>query len=661
MRNKTFLFATAAWVMTLFAAPNIRAQSPTIFWKRQVNSDRINTVIFNPSGDTLIAGSSDRLIQFWRVSDGTLLKTLNTGAAYVHESAIESLTITSDGTKLASASFQVVKLWTLPSGAEQDLYGHNDWVVGVAFSPNGQYLASASFDQSVKIWRPSDGALLRTIVPSTQRQMRTVAFSPDSTLLAAAGGDDLIHVWRTSDWTEVRTLTGHTDDIYTITFSPDGTKIASGGYDQTARIWDVATGALLHTFAGNGGNVYGVAFTPDNSKLAYADGEGSTIRIHRVSDGVRLQLYNQETYQVQTVAFSAAGLLGYGRADKTVVLAGISTNTPPPPAQTYWVLSTSVSGSGSVTVSPAPTGPNGTYTNGTVVQVTATPNVDNHFVNWQGSSTSPNSTISLTMNGNKSLTALFAENVPAPTTATQIIWHTGDNRIAVWGMDGANFTGQYYLYRSNTVASGWRPIGVSDFNGDGEADLLFISVNRTLALNYLRSDTVVGWAPIGGGQKITTGWDVVGVGDFNRDGHPDIVFESTDGRSAVWFLNDAKVVANTLVRNGFAAGSNWKIQGIGDLNYDGYPDLIWRNGGGVCTIWFMRSTSLASWSYLRGGSSIGSWNIVGVGDLTRDGSNDILLRDDNGKNNMWQMEGATYERTALMKSADPTWRVVGFR
>ncbi|MEO7298720.1 MAG: Ig-like domain-containing protein, partial [Verrucomicrobiota bacterium] len=343
LNKKFFANATAALgAFCLLLPASLLAQgSPDIIWKRQVSQDRVNSVIFSADGNTMISGGSDRLINLWRVSDGALQQTLNSSAPFVHESAIESLTITPDASLLASCSYQLIQLWKLPSGAMQRLTGHTDWVVGVAFSPNGSLLASASFDTTTKIWQASDGALLKTITGIGQQ--RCVAFSPDGSLLAVAGGGDkAVRIFRTSDWTLVRTLFGHSQDVFVVAFSPDGNTIASGGYDRTVKLWNVANGALKYTFSGNGGVVYGLAFTPDGSKLGYTDGEGNMIKIYRTSDGALLRTYNLEVDQVQTVAFSRDGLLGYGRIDETVVLSRIDTSpsariTSPASGTTFYV------------------------------------------------------------------------------------------------------------------------------------------------------------------------------------------------------------------------------------------------------------------------------------------------------------------------------------
>ncbi|MEO7676437.1 MAG: hypothetical protein ABIV39_06715, partial [Verrucomicrobiota bacterium] len=67
---------TVGFIALAFPSLLLAQGSPDIIWKRQVNFDRVNSVIFSSSGDTLISGGSDRLINVWRVSDGTLLQTL---------------------------------------------------------------------------------------------------------------------------------------------------------------------------------------------------------------------------------------------------------------------------------------------------------------------------------------------------------------------------------------------------------------------------------------------------------------------------------------------------------------------------------------------------------------------------------------------------------
>jgi uncharacterized repeat protein (TIGR02543 family) len=333
------LKSSAAWCLMAFAFSPWAAfaqtsASPDIIWQASTNSDRINTVAFSHDGSQFISGSSDRLINIWNASTGALLQTLDATAPEVHESSVESLAISPDGSKLVSVTYKTVKLWHLPAGTLTTLAGHNDWVVGCAFSPTGNIFATASFDTTIKVWS-STGAVLKTFTSPGQK--RCVVFSPDGSMLASAGGDNVVTVRRTSDWSTVYTLQGHTDSIYAMAWSANGAYIASGGYDQTAKVWNASDGSLRFSVGNNNGVIYGVSFSPDSATLALASGEGNIIRLARTSDGAVTRTYTANVPAVQCLAYSPQGTLGYGRVDQTVVVArvgGTGGGTVNPPAIT---------------------------------------------------------------------------------------------------------------------------------------------------------------------------------------------------------------------------------------------------------------------------------------------------------------------------------------
>ena len=88
--------------------------------------------------------------------------------------------------------------------------GHGSHVNSVAFSPNGTLLATGSDDTTIKLWRVSDGAFVRTLAGHTS-SVNSIAFSPDGTLLVSGSSDKTVRLWRVSDGTLARTLSGHTN------------------------------------------------------------------------------------------------------------------------------------------------------------------------------------------------------------------------------------------------------------------------------------------------------------------------------------------------------------------------------------------------------------------------------------------------------------------
>jgi hypothetical protein len=157
------------------------------------------------------------------------------------------------------------------------LKGHTHWVGSVAFSPNGKFLASGGWDETVKLWSVSDGSLVRTLKEHTY-SVSSVAFSPDGELLASGSSDKTIKLWGVSDGRLVHTLEGHTDWVWSVAFSPDGEFLASGSSDKTIKLWRVSDGSLVRTLEGHTDSVRSVAFSPDGELLA-SGSDDNTIRL----------------------------------------------------------------------------------------------------------------------------------------------------------------------------------------------------------------------------------------------------------------------------------------------------------------------------------------------------------------------------------------------
>ena len=103
----------------------------------------------------------------------------------------------------------------------------------------------------------------------------SVAFSPDGQRLASASCDQTVKIWDSATGKELFALKGHAGSVRSVAFSPDGQRLASASHDQTVRIWDSATGKELFALKGHAGPVFGVAFSPDGQRLASANEDGS--------------------------------------------------------------------------------------------------------------------------------------------------------------------------------------------------------------------------------------------------------------------------------------------------------------------------------------------------------------------------------------------------
>jgi WD40 repeat protein len=193
-----------------------------------------------------------------------------------HSNSVMAVAYSLDGQRIASGSNDnIVRVWDATTGQmEQTLIGHSDWVSAVAFSPNGRRIVSGSGDKTVRVWDVIMGQMEQTLTGHSHL-IRAVTFSPDGQRIALGSGDNTIRVWDATSGQVEQTLIGHSHLVSVVTFSPNGRRIASGFSDNTIRVWDATTGQIEQTLTGQSDSVYAVAFSPDGRRIASGSGDNT--------------------------------------------------------------------------------------------------------------------------------------------------------------------------------------------------------------------------------------------------------------------------------------------------------------------------------------------------------------------------------------------------
>lgn len=275
---------------------------------------------------------ADETVRIWEVSNQHEVArlppetTLNVvifdnARALPNKNALNSLTFSNDGQYLATASSNDTStVWEMTSGKRILSASHNGSVNGVAFSPDGKKLATASSDKTSRLWDVASGKELLSL--AHKNAVNAVSFSSDGAYLATGDAGGNVWVWDTEDYKGVTHFV-HNDSVLCIAFSPNGKYLAaicgsdprSWLEDHIAYIWDVNSSRIIRNITDEKG-VQDIAFSPDGRYLAIACGDG-TVHIEDEFSGQDVAQVSQEAC-VYSLAFSSDGkYLATGSGDRT--------------------------------------------------------------------------------------------------------------------------------------------------------------------------------------------------------------------------------------------------------------------------------------------------------------------------------------------------------
>jgi WD40 repeat protein len=235
-----------------------------------------------------------------------------------HTAAVISITCSPDGQRIASAGWdRTVQIWEAVHGTPLFTYeGHLKEqitiVSRIAWSPDGRYIVSAANDirpmqlsqeTILHVWDVATGKLLRAYEGHTD-SVFAVAWSPDGQRIASGGRDRQIQIWDAFTGERLLTYLGHTHWVYVIAWSHDGSEIASASQDHSTQVWKTDTGTIRYTWTSPSRAMMGVAWAPDDRYIATVSHVGE---IWETATGKRMRAFGPAYAGMQHIAWSPDG------------------------------------------------------------------------------------------------------------------------------------------------------------------------------------------------------------------------------------------------------------------------------------------------------------------------------------------------------------------
>ena len=248
-----------------------------------------------------------------------------------------ALAFSRDGSNLAVASGSpsasgVVRIYFFPPSGipinkpEVVINAHKDIILGMAFSPDGNTLATCGYDRLIKLWDANTGKERRTLKDHSD-SVYSVSFSPDGKLLASGGADRAVKVWDTATGTRLYTLGESTDWVYAVAWHPDGKHLAAAGVDKSIRVWEAtaAGGKVVQSVFAHAAPVTRLVYNGDGSTL-YSLSDDRTAKVWTTAKMVERTVYPKQIDTPLSLALRGDGKqLAIGRYDGAVLLLDEAT------------------------------------------------------------------------------------------------------------------------------------------------------------------------------------------------------------------------------------------------------------------------------------------------------------------------------------------------
>jgi WD40 repeat protein len=223
-----------------------------------------------------------------------------------HTSPVTSVAYSPNGKYLVTASWDnTAKIWQASDGRLlSDLKGHTESLVSASFSPDGKYIVTASKDSTARLWLAANGRLLREL-KGHKHWLNNATFSPNGKYVITASQDHTAIIWLVATGLPVVELR-HTNEVATAQFSLDGNYVVTASWDSTAKIWLAATGRLHKTLRGHTDFINTATYSPDGKAIVTASND-RTAKIWNAETGTMIAELEGHSNYVNGAQFSPDG------------------------------------------------------------------------------------------------------------------------------------------------------------------------------------------------------------------------------------------------------------------------------------------------------------------------------------------------------------------
>ena len=252
---------------------------------------------------------------------------------------------------------------------------------------------------------------------------------------------------------------------------------------------------------------------------------------------------------------------------------------------------------------------------------------------------------------------------------TDLLWQHTDGRLAVWKMHGWVMLSGDPLGLGQLPDPRWQLVASTDFNFDGHPDHIFQhQADGRLAIWLMNGNTLVTGFALTPDRVPDLNWKVRGAGDFDGDSRPDLIFQNVvTGEVSIWRMFETTQLGAYSLPS--VPDTDWRIVGVADFDGDFDHDILWQNqSNGLVALWKMRSFEFVGGGFVEGvlvSNEVSNPNlkIRAVGDVDGDGWPDLVWQDQaTGLLATWIMRAHARELSVLLspdRVVDTDWRIVG--